>query len=77
MGHVLYTPADFNSEERQRRNQLYVLVVEGGLDVCKQCGASEIELDRWPTCSDYRDERRRQHNIDVQYEQLQKRNFKP
>lgn len=52
--HVLYTRADFNSEERQRRNALYVMVVEGGLGVCKRCGAAEIELEKWPTCAAYR-----------------------
>lgn len=52
--HELYAPADFNSDERQRRNALYVAVVEGGLGVCKRCGAAEVELETWVTCQAYR-----------------------
>jgi hypothetical protein len=52
--HLLYNSADFNSEERQRRNALYVAVVEGGLGVCKRCGAGENELETWVTCTAYR-----------------------
>lgn len=52
--HELYKPEDFNSEERQRRNRLYVMVVEGGLAICKRCGAAEVEIETWPTCAGYR-----------------------
>ena len=50
-GHLLYTSADFTREEADQRNALYVHVVEGGLSVCKVCGAAEIELSEM-TCAD-------------------------
>lgn len=52
--HLLYTAEDFTNEELDRRNQLAVLVVEGGLGVCKKCGAAEVELDDYKTCEAYR-----------------------
>lgn len=47
-GHQLYEAKDFTQEEFERRNQLAVMVIEGGLGVCKICGGAEIELDE--TC---------------------------
>lgn len=52
--HVLYKPADFTEEEYKRRNQLAVMVIDGGLGICKRCGAGEIELETWVTCETYR-----------------------
>ena len=59
MSHVLYEPKDFTREEAERRNALYIVVVEQGLGVCKQCGAGESELDDYPTCAEYRDFQRK------------------
>ena len=53
--HVLYTPQDFTSEEYHRRNKLAIMVIDGGLGICKRCGAGEIELETWPTCAAYRE----------------------
>ena len=46
MGHVLYTAADFTNEEIERGGALVNAVIDGGLGVCKKCGAAEIELDK-------------------------------
>jgi hypothetical protein len=55
MAHELYGPGDFTAEELlYSRNLLAVLVVDGGLSVCKRCGAAEAELDDHPTCEAYR-----------------------
>lgn len=54
MGHELYGPEDFTPEELDRRNALATAVTEGGLRVCRRCGASEAELDDHPTCKRYR-----------------------
>jgi len=51
--HVLYKPEDFNEREKNQGNVLYKLVVEGGLGICKMCGAGEAELDEYPTCEEY------------------------
>lgn len=61
MAHELYTTADFTEEEYQRRNQLAVMVIDGGLGICKRCGAGESELDDWPTCQAYRQHCRDEH----------------
>lgn len=53
MAHKLYTPDDFTQEERERRNAIYVAVVEGGLRFCKQCGATESELDGFLSCAEF------------------------
>lgn len=52
--HELYQPKDFTEEEYQRRNQLAVMVIDGGLGICKRCGAGEVELETWVTCEAYR-----------------------
>jgi late competence protein required for DNA uptake (superfamily II DNA/RNA helicase) len=52
MAHELYTSKDFTDEEYERRNQLATMVIDGGLAICKRCGAREIELDQYPTCAD-------------------------
>lgn len=44
-GHVLYEASDFTDEEYDSRNTLAVLVIDGGLSVCKLCGAAESQLD--------------------------------
>jgi len=44
--HDLYEPSDFTQEEIERDNQLARLVIDGGLGICKKCGASEIELEK-------------------------------
>ena len=57
MGHTLYEPSDFTTEELDRRNALAVAVCEGGLGVCKVCGATEAELNNHPNCASYRTHR--------------------
>lgn len=51
--HNLYTIADFTDEELET-NRLAKLVVEGGLGICKSCGAAESELTAHPTCHIHR-----------------------
>lgn len=58
--HELYEPKDFTSDEYARRNVLAVMVIDGGLGVCKKCGAAEIELETWVTCQAYRAHSREQ-----------------
>jgi len=59
-GHLLYGPEDFTREEIDRRNSLAVAVIEGGLGICKQCGAAEAELDEFKTCAEYEAEKKKQ-----------------
>lgn len=59
--HELYEPKDFTNEEYQRRNVLAVMVIDGGLGVCKRCGATEIELETWVTCQAYRAHMKTKH----------------
>lgn len=51
--HVYYKPEDFNEREKNQGNVIYDLVVNGGLKICKMCGAGEAELDEYPTCEAY------------------------
>jgi hypothetical protein len=53
--HTLYTPADFTSEQCCPIDGLQIarLVVEGGLGICKKCGAAEIQLDEFRTCEEF------------------------
>lgn len=44
-GHVLYDASDFTDEEYYSGNTIAVLVIDGGLSVCKLCGAAESQLD--------------------------------
>lgn len=44
-GHTLYVPGDFTVEEIARENKIAVLVIDGGLSICKMCGDGEIGLD--------------------------------
>lgn len=50
--HVFYTPSNFTTEEIDRRNLLAIAVVEGGLKICKKCGAAEAELSKFATCAE-------------------------
>lgn len=43
--HDFYEAKDFTSEEYDRRNQLAVMVIDGGLAVCKRCGELEGGLE--------------------------------
>lgn len=43
-GHILFTDSDFTEEEYERRNKLAVLVIDGGLSICKKCKRMESEL---------------------------------
>lgn len=52
--HILYEPSDFTEEEAERRNLIYINVVEGGLGICKCCGAAEQDLLDFDNCEDYR-----------------------
>lgn len=51
-GHVFYKPSDFTPEELET-NAIAKLVVEGGLQVCKSCGAAESDLQFFTTCGTY------------------------
>lgn len=64
--HELYTDTDFNDEERESRNQLYVNVVEGGLGVCKKCGAAEQDLLDFDNCTDYIAWAKRDHSYQME-----------
>ena len=61
-GHKLYKPKDFTNDELDQRNTLAVLVIEGGLGICKECGAAEIELEEHLTCTEYKAFKTRIHN---------------
>ncbi len=52
--HTLYKSKDFTNEEYERRNRLAVAVIDGGLSVCKYCGAAEMEISTWKSCAAYR-----------------------
>lgn len=53
--HTLYTTADFTAAEccPIEGTQLARMVVEGGLGVCKNCGACEVQLDEYKSCEDF------------------------
>lgn len=53
--HALYKPSDFTDQEYYEGNGLAKMVIDGGLGICKNCGACEIELDQYPSCADFRD----------------------
>lgn len=55
MGHNLYKPKDFTAEQIDRREKVAIMVVEGGLEICKDCGAGEMDLDGYDTCEEYRE----------------------
>ena len=42
--HELYKDSDFTSEEYDRRNTLAIMVIDGGLSICKKCGEAEAGL---------------------------------
>ena len=52
--HELYQPKDFTAEEYARGNRLAKMVIDGGLGICKKCGAAEAQLDDHPTCEEHR-----------------------
>lgn len=49
--HVLYKPSDFSYDDE---SYLSDIVINGGLSVCKHCGAYESGLDEYPTCEEWR-----------------------
>ena len=53
--HVLYTPGDFTNAEYESGSGLARMVIDGGLEVCKKCGAGEAELTDYRTCTAYRE----------------------
>lgn len=55
MTHRLYEPKDFTSEQYYEDKGVAVLVIDGGLGICKVCGAAESQLADWPTCQEFRD----------------------
>lgn len=61
-GHDLYTPADFTNEEHER-SQLAKMVIDGGLGICKRCGAGEAQLDEFATCHDMNMHNRRERDM--------------
>lgn len=44
--HELYVAKDFTNEEVDRGNALAKAVIDGGLSICKKCGAGEAELEK-------------------------------
>lgn len=59
--HVLWEASDFDdADDHVRDGALYRAVVEGGLGVCKLCGAYEQDLVEHETCESYLVERERQ-----------------
>lgn len=58
MAHEFYTAADFDQRERETRNVIYVMVVEGGQHICKRCGASGHLAAAHPSCAEYNSYRR-------------------
>ncbi|MFU1607355.1 hypothetical protein ACM25O_13300 [Sulfitobacter pontiacus] len=56
-GHTLYKSADFSNEEYERGG-IAKMVIDGGLGICKSCGAGEAELDEFATCRDYNQHRK-------------------
>ena len=43
--HKLYESRDFTQKEYEEGSGFARLIIDGGLAVCKVCGAAEIELD--------------------------------
>ena len=52
-GHTFYTPEDFTQEEIDNNNRLARMVIDGGLYICKRCGAAEGELVEYVDCESY------------------------
>lgn len=50
MPHEFYTSEDFTNEEYEFSNVIAKMVIDGGLQICKKCGAAEIELEQYETC---------------------------
>ena len=49
--HVLWTIHDFSGGDPfEEPSQLEKMVCEGGLEICRFCGAGELQLDDNPTC---------------------------
>jgi hypothetical protein len=53
MTHQLYTPSDFTDEQYYEYRGVARMVIDGGLGICKVCGAGESQLDDYPTCAEY------------------------
>lgn len=53
--HELYTESDFSESDFE--NNPRAKLVREGLDICKHCGAGEIELIDYPTCDEYKEYR--------------------
>ena len=52
MQHELYKSEDFTDDEYEN-SVIAKYVIDGGLDVCKNCSAGEIELIEYRTCGDF------------------------
>lgn len=52
--HDLYRPGDFTNEEWDTPCSVARMVIDGGIGICKVCGAAESELQDFPTCVEYR-----------------------
>lgn len=52
--HTFYTAKDFTKEEITNQNVLAMNVIEGGLEICKNCGAAEADLLNLHTCEEYK-----------------------
>lgn len=55
MKHELHTPSDFTNEDMDKRCPTALAVCDGGLYVCKECGAAEQDLVDHPTCEQYKE----------------------
>lgn len=52
--HTLCQPGDFTNQEYFEDIGVARLVIDGGLGICKNCGAGESELEDYQTCDAYR-----------------------
>ena len=48
--HNLLRPEDFTNEDYVEDRSVARLVVDGGLGICRRCGAGESQLDDFPNC---------------------------
>ena len=53
--HILFTSKDFTSKEYSRGNIIAKSVIDGGLKICKCCGAAEVDLEKYPSCQSFRE----------------------
>jgi hypothetical protein len=55
MAHELITPAACRADHWDADGHpVSCLTCDGGLGICRLCGAAEHELEVWPTCEAFR-----------------------